>query len=310
MGAQPFELLADIGASHEHRHLLRNPLVRHARGEIGKTRQGRLQPLANRGRLSRRASPGRSDERRQLVELAPQQPGKPRALLRPGGGQSIKRQCPAVEHSAPALLDQRFGFVLQAGWGGLDLARELLHQRDELGQRLAVDAHRRRSGTGDREAGRKAASAKALGKRGAELGLERIKSGGEAEAQVDRLAVDAFQLPYPGDPELVALRPGEPRHAGYTHRRLASCLCRRGYSRTHQRQQRRGVGRRPAAVRSGRICASAWFGPPDRPAGHWGGLRARPRRCGGIGRYCGYARRGSWRKHARPRHPRQSKDRR
>src|SRR5207248_10861705 len=65
----------------------------------------------------------------------------------------------------------------------------------------------------------KMAAAEALRKQRARPRLQRIKAGRQPKPQVERLAVDAFQLPNPADAKLVALGPRKPCHAGNTHGR-------------------------------------------------------------------------------------------
>jgi hypothetical protein len=48
------------------------------------------------------------------------------------------------------------------------------------------------------------------------------RSCGQAQAQIERLGVDALDLPDPGQTARLALGPREPGHAGYAHGRYLS----------------------------------------------------------------------------------------
>ena len=166
-----------------------------------------------------------------------QQGGDPRPLLGAGRREPVERLGPAGEHRAAPFLEHRLVLVLdglddaaqgqqpvEARRRRLDLAGQFVDQRDELGQRLAIDAQHRRGDAGDRQVRRNIAAAKALRHCRAQLRLQRIEAGGEPQPQIERPAVDALDLPDPGDPGRFALGPGKPRHAGHAHRRAPAVV--------------------------------------------------------------------------------------
>src|SRR5262249_29254317 len=113
----------------------------------------------------------------------------------------------------PAQTDQ----PVEARWLGLDLGRQLAGQGDVAAKHVAVDADRRWRRAVDRQVGRDIAAANALRQRGAQLRLQRIEAGRQAQAEIKRLAVDAFQFPGPGNTLDLAVGAGKPGHAGDSH---------------------------------------------------------------------------------------------
>src|SRR5277367_1766093 len=98
----------------------------------------------------------------------------------------------------------------------LDLACQLVHQDHQLSQGLAIDPHYRGLSADHGEGGGEVASAETLRQQRSKLGLQRIETRRQPKPQIERLAVDALDLPNPADAEFVALRPRKARHADNT----------------------------------------------------------------------------------------------
>jgi len=67
----------------------------------------------------------------------------------------------------------------------LDLARQLVHQGNQLSQCLSIDPHYRRLSAGHRKGGRKVAAAETLRQQRAKLRLQRIETGRQPKPQIE-----------------------------------------------------------------------------------------------------------------------------
>src|SRR5262249_34372041 len=66
----------------------------------------------------------------------------------------------------------------------------------------------------DAQAGREATAPETTRQIAAQLGLERIETRGEPQAQIEGAAIDALDFPDPGNAAALAVGAGEPGHAG------------------------------------------------------------------------------------------------
>ena len=231
MRPQPLELLADIRASDEQRHFLRDPLLRHARGEIGEIRQHRLQPFANRRRLSRRACRRRLDQCRHLGELARATPRRaerpPRPWRRPADRAPLpscrERRCrrssstasgssstvsttprrasrPSMRGGA-ASISPASSFIRATSWANVSRLTRTAAGVVRVTARLAEKLPRRN---------RCASSARSCGSSASKPGASRSRRSSD-------LPLTLFISQTQEMPSSSPSRPREARHAGQTH---------------------------------------------------------------------------------------------
>ena len=127
-------------------------------------------------------------------------------------------------------------------------------------------------------------------------GSERVETGRQAQPQIERPAVDALQLPDPGDAVAPRPRPGQSRSCWRRPRRRAPCC---------QRSRRLIAAAVPALradqrARRGSVRLARRRGPSTAAELRRRiGRRHRRARAGDTGRRCGCARRASWRRRGR-----------
>jgi hypothetical protein len=191
---------------------------------------------ADRDGLGRGRGGGGRDERGEPGALIGEERGEAGALLLAGGGETVERLRPAGEDGTAAGGDNGLGIVLdglndaahgeeavEARRRGVNVARQLAQQGDDLVEHRPVDANRGRRQARDGERRRDVAAAAALSEGGAQLRLQRLEAGRQAQPQFERAAVDAAQFPDPGDAVGLALGAGEAGHAGDAHAPALGC---------------------------------------------------------------------------------------
>src|SRR5262249_42284733 len=132
------------------------------------------------------------------LKLAAQYRGQTIALLDPRVSKPIESQRPTIEDGAATLFDYRLRVFLDrldnsaqrqqaidARRRCFDFAGELVHQGDELGEGFAVHPHGGRCGPRNGKARGKTAAAEAAPENGAELRLQHVKTGRQAEPEIE-----------------------------------------------------------------------------------------------------------------------------
>jgi hypothetical protein len=121
----------------------------------------------------------------------------------------------AAKHFKHALHRQQ---PVEPGRSDIDLGGQLLDQRQHRVERGAVDAQRPGGVvTRDDQAGRDRAAFQRFGQAAAQLQFQPLIAGGQAETQIERLGIEAFQLPHPTDALFVAFGTRKSGHAGDGH---------------------------------------------------------------------------------------------
>src|SRR5665213_2314715 len=134
-------------------------------------------------------------------------------LLAPRDDRRIFRFVGAFEHAAQRQQP------VEPRRRGTGLGAELLGERHDFGKRRAVDPQYAGGGVpGDRKIDGNGAALQALGELRAQRRLDPIIARRQAKAEIERLAVDAFDLPHPAGPVGLPLGARESSHAGDGHR--------------------------------------------------------------------------------------------